>query len=91
MKPRRSLRDLDDWVLGRAWPTWSWLPALTTVQALGVILLGLVLAGLLPRVPLVGGWGLNLGNAALALGLAVAAFSPKRPRANKPMHHEQDQ
>ena len=49
------------------------------MQALGVIILGIVLSGFLPRIALVGGFGFNPGNGAVGLGLAVAAFSPKRP------------
>jgi hypothetical protein len=78
MGSKRTLRELDNRVLGRDWPTWSWLPAMTTLQALGVIIVAVVVAGFLPRVSLGSGFGLNLGNALIALGLAVAAFSPKR-------------
>jgi hypothetical protein len=78
MGSKRTLRDLDNRVLGRDWPTWSWLPAMTTLQALGVIIVALIVAGFLPRVSLGGGFGLNPGNGLVALSLAVAAFSPKR-------------
>lgn len=78
MGSKRTLRNLDNRVLGRDWPTWSWLPAMTTLQALGVIILAVIVAGFLPRVSLGGGFGLNPGNGLVALSLPVAAFSPKR-------------
>lgn len=90
MKRKRSVRDLDDWVLGRDWPTWSWLPAMTTVQALGVIIIGLVVAGFIPRISLGGGLGLNPGNGLVALALAVAAFSPKRASTRPPAKGDGD-
>ncbi|MCW2584599.1 MAG: hypothetical protein JWN55_115 [Frankiales bacterium] len=90
VKHRRSVRDLDDWVLGRDWPTWSWLPAMTTLQALGVIILGLVVAGFIPRISLGGGFGLNPGNGLVALAFAVAAFSPKRAGKRQPPQDDGD-
>jgi type IV secretory pathway TrbL component len=51
---------------------------MTTLQAMGVIIVAVVVAGYLPRVSLGRGFGLNPGNGLIALGLAVAAFSPKR-------------
>ncbi|MGZ6825748.1 MAG: hypothetical protein ACXVGH_03065 [Mycobacteriales bacterium] len=72
------MRDLDDRVLGRVWPTCAWLPAMTTLQALLVIVLAVVVSSFLPEVSLGAGFVLSLGHALIALGLAVAAFSPKR-------------
>ena len=63
----------------REWPVSAWLPAMTTLQALGVIIIGVLLGGFLPRYDLGAGFGSNLGNAVVALGLGIAAFSPKKP------------
>ena len=63
----------------REWPALTWLPAMTTLQALIVIILGLVVAGLLPRYEAGAGFGLDFGNLAVALGLTIAALSPKKP------------
>ncbi len=52
---------------------------MTTLQALGVIIVGLVVGGFLPRTELGAGFGLNFGNLVVFLGLAIAAVSPKKP------------
>jgi len=57
----------------------TWLPAMTTLQALGVILLALVVGGFLPQIDVGKGFGVNLGNGLVFLGLAIAATSPKKP------------
>lgn len=51
---------------------------MTTLQALGVIIAALVVAGFLPHISLGAGFELNPGQGVIALGLAIAAFSPKR-------------
>jgi hypothetical protein len=79
----RSPRELDNKVFGRDWPVWSWLPALTTLQALAVIVVAVIVGGFLPRIELGAGFRFNPGNAVIALGLAVAAFSPKPSRQNR--------
>ena len=76
----RSPKDLDNRLFGREWPTLPWLPALTTVQALSVIVPAVIVSGFVPRIEIGLGFGLNPGGAVVGLGLAVAAFSPKRVR-----------
>jgi hypothetical protein len=83
MASTRTLRELDNRVLGQPRRTWYRLPAMTTLQALGVIVVAVVAAGILPQVSLAGGLVLSLGNVVIGLGLAVAAFSPKRKGARQ--------
>lgn len=56
---------------------------MTTLQAAGVMLLGLVVAGFLPRYEIGAGFFVNLGNGAVALAMVVAALSPKKSRARE--------
>jgi hypothetical protein len=68
---------------------------MTTLQALGVISLGLVVSGFLPRYEIGAGFGLNFGNLAAALGFAIAIFSPKKPsrreRRRRAARHQGDE
>jgi hypothetical protein len=57
----------------------AWLPAMTTLQALGVIVLGLGVGGFLPRYEIGAGFGLDVGGFAVGLGLGIAALSRKKP------------
>ena len=63
----------------RHWLVFTWLPVMTTLQALGVIVLGLVIGGFLPRYEVGAGFGVDVGNMAVGLGLCIAAFSRKKP------------
>jgi hypothetical protein len=56
---------------------------MTTLQALGVIIIGLIVAGFVPRRELGAGFGIDLGNLVLLLGLAVAALSRKKPSSRE--------
>jgi hypothetical protein len=59
---------------------------MTTLQALGVIIIGLIVAGFFPRIELGAGFGIDLGNLVLLLGLAVAALSRKKPSRRERRH-----
>ena len=71
----RTVRRMRSWT----WPVWRRLPALTTLQAVGVIVAGIGVSAFLPVVHVWRGFGLDIGGIQMAAGFALAMFSAKRP------------